>query len=204
VNSERIATGEEAASTSEYIDRIYPSPHEYAVTDENWLTQLQLPSDSKIYQVNGRSYQQISPVINGKRYLLSSSTIDSIDEQTAVPQITVELGEQLGFSGSYAGLDFPMSGLSFVIEPSSLLAIIYDYGCAEMGCGELQRAWLIDLNNKQVVKKYVKTDGLPGNVDLISLKIRKEGNVLILSSQAQNDVFSINIDTMSLTSLLKE
>ena len=52
-------------------------------TDQDSLTQLNLPKPSggtEKYIINGRANLYLSSVIEGKRYILTSSTIDIIDE----------------------------------------------------------------------------------------------------------------------------
>lgn len=160
VNIERPASGAQSESTRQYIAATYPPPFNYQKVDQFGLTQLQLPDSNQTYQLDGRNNYILSPVIGNKRYILTSATIDVIDDSSPFRQILTKLGS-LPSSGVSYGDPSAYEGLvNFLIDSDNSLAVVADSACGGQGCSGKEKVWLIDLKSAKIDKIYTKVDGI--------------------------------------------
>lgn len=200
INIERPASGAQSEATRQYIKATYPSPFNYQKVDQFGLTQLQLPNSNQVYQLDGRNNYILSPMVGDKRYILTSATVDVIDDSSAFRQILVKLGS-LPSSGVSYGDPTAYEGLvSFFVDSSSSLAVVVDPDCAGQGCKGGQKAWLIDLKTGKVNKVYTtKSDNLPTGDLLYNLSMSREGNLLVIKDKSGKLLFNIDTTNYSLS-----
>lgn len=201
--SEQPATGKYYEKVSKYLESAYDYPSsDFERINQNGLFQLREVSSGRVYELDGRDNYILSPVIADKRYILTNGSIDVIDNVSDFRQILVKLGERIDAYSSYGDLEGYDDLVKFLINPESLLAVVLDSACGGMDCGDTQSAWLIDLKNRKLVKKYTKSDGLPrGYLFIQELSIDKDGDLLIIKDKNGKSVFDINIKTQVLNDL---
>lgn len=200
VGIDRPASGAQSESTRQYVRSTYPSTPKYITTDQYGLTQLRLPESNQLYQLDGRNNYILSPMVGDKRYILTSATIDVIDDSSSFRQILVKLGT-LPSSGVSYGDPTAYEGLvSFLVDPSSSLALVVDTGCGGQGCKGGQKAWLVDLKVGKINKVYTtETDNLPNGDLLYNLSMSREGNLLVIKDKNGNPLFNIDATNYNLT-----
>lgn len=178
----------------------FPQDPTYTTVDSDGLTQIQLPDANKRYQIDGRNNYILSPVLDNKRYILTGSTIDVIDDSSSFRQILVKLGT-LPLSGvSYGDPTAYESMVNFLIDSTSSLAVVVDPDCAGQGCHGGQKAWLVDLKAGKVNKTYTtKADNLPSGDSLFNLSMSREGNLLVIKDKNGKSLFNIDTTDYSLT-----
>lgn len=189
VNGDRIATGPDSEQKRQYIASTYPSSFNYQKVDQSGLTQLQLPDSNQVYQLDGRNNYALSPMMGNKRYILTSATVDVIDDSSPFGKILVKLGERIGIMG-------PPDQVQFLVNSNTSLALVIDPACG-MGCSE--KAWLIDLKAKKINKIYTTKDGLPEGELLRELSMDKQGNILVINDKNGKELFNIDIINFNLT-----
>lgn len=193
--AEHIATGEESEKTYKILEPVYPPPSQDYLVDSDGLTQITLRGTDRTFQLDGRSNVILSPVINNKRYILTNSTIDVIDEDAPFRQILVKLGESLFGDVQYMDPFEQGTHVQFLIDHESLLALVINPSCEGMGCDGKQKVWLVDLKSGKINKIYTAdSGGLPiGDKLTGKMKIHKSGDFLILTKESEEEVFKINI-----------
>lgn len=204
VNIERPASGAQSETTRQYITTTYPPFFNDQKVDQFGLTQIQLPDSSQTYQLDGRNNYVLSPMVEDKRYILTSATVDVIDDTSPFRKILVKLGERLEGDVRYADSSAFQGLVTFLIDPTSSLAVVADSYCGGMGCTGGQKAWLVDLKGSKIVKVYTaKSDNLPSGELLTGLSMAREGNTLVIKDKNGKPLFSIDTINYNLTVLNK-
>lgn len=174
----------------------------YTITDQSGLTQIQLPGSSKQYQIDGRDNYILSPMIGNKRYILTSATVDVIDDSSAFRQILVKLGG-LPSSGVSYGDPSAYEGLvSFLIDSDNSLAVVTDSACGGQGCSGKEKVWLIDLKSAKINRIYTKADGIDGEL-LFGLSMNRDDDLLVVKDKNGIPLFNINTTNNNITVLKK-
>lgn len=177
----------------------FPQEPTYTTVNSDGLVQILLPGTNKQYQIDGRNNYILSPLLNNKRYILTGSTIDVIDDSSAFRQILVKLGN-LPSSGVSYGDSTAYEGLVSFFVDSSSLGVVVDPDCAGQGCKGGQKAWLIDLKAGKVNKVYTtKADNLPSGDSLYNLSMSREGNLLVIKDKNGKPLFNIDTTNYSLS-----
>lgn len=181
----------------------FPKEAVYTKFDSNGLTQIQLPGSSITYQIDGRDNYILSPMIVGKRYLLTSATIDTIDDKTPFRQILIKLGSRLEENVLYTDLSAYQGLVYFLIDSDGSLALVIDSACGGQGCTGDQKAWFVNLKSGKIIKTYTNSDGLPNGDTLTDLNMSREGDLLLIKNKQGDPVFSINVKNSNLSVLKK-
>lgn len=168
--------------------------------DQYGLTQINILGSSKTIQIDGRDNLIISPVIEGKRYILTNATIDVIDDSSSFRQILVKLGRRITSSLESAPFDdYYEQCTGLFIDPKSMLGVVVDAGCG--GQGERDgEVWIVYLNSKKIVKFYAKVDGVSGK-HLLNWTMDREGDFLVIKDNNKKPIFNINTANFVLTNL---
>jgi hypothetical protein len=202
VNGDRIATGEQSESTFEYIEDTY-GEFEFGTIDKRGLTQIRLPDSNQILTLNGRDNYYISEEILGKRYILTSATVDILDDSKPFPHTLTYLHEDLteGFYPTY--LSEAAGRAQLLIDPETMLALAVYEGEDGMFERVGQKVTVVNLETGKMLRSYSAENGLTGVDFLHNLKMSKSGSDLVLSSQGGEKVVKVNTQNYALT-LLKE
>lgn len=169
----------------------FPQESTYTTTDSSGLTQIQLPGSSKQYQLDGRDNYILSPMVGNKRYVLTSATVDVIDDSSPFRQILVKLGGLPSSDVSYGDPSAYEGLVGFFIDPNSSLAVVTDSACGGQGCSGKEKVWLIDLKLGKINKTYTKADGINGE-QLSELSMNSEGDLLVIKDKNSQPLFNIN------------
>ncbi|MDP3998658.1 MAG: hypothetical protein Q8P89_03515 [bacterium] len=169
------------------------------VIDESGLTQITLATSSgevNRYEINGRVNIYLSPMLNGKRYVLTSATVDVIDESLNLPEIHIKLGGSSLHSRPYVSGSYVL-----LIDPETLVGVVIDAGCTPQPSCLEQTMWLLDFKAKLVLKVYdIK---IPSDYWYILDKftLTKQQNSLMVNDQNGKPLFHINLTTYNLDTL---
>ena len=174
----------------------FPADISFTNMDQSGLIQIQLPGDNKTYKLDGRNNLFLSPVINNKRYILTTATIDTIDNINPFSQILVKLGSTTNERSA-----------GFLVDPGDTEAIVINYpecpGEADHNiCRRLEKIWLVDLSAGKVLKIYTQADNIPFRYPLgvlSELQMTKQGNNIIINDATGKEVMSINSVNYALT-----
>lgn len=177
----------------------FPQEPTYTIVDTDGLVQIRLPETGEQYQVDGRNNYTLSPVVDNKRYILTNSTIDVIDNTLPFPQILVKLGSLPSGSTSYSDPAMYEDLVNFLVDPDRSFAVVVDPDCAGQGCMGGQKAWLVDLNAGKVNKVYTKADNLPEGDLLYGLSMSREGDLLVVKDKQGEPLFNINTSNYNLS-----
>lgn len=202
VGTDRPASGAQSEVTRQYVLSTYPSTPKYTTTDQSGLTQLRLPESNQIYQLDGRNNYILSPLVGDKRYILTSATIDVIDDSSPFRKILLKLGALPSSSVSYGDPSAYEGLVSFLIDSNSSLAVVTDSSCGGWGCSGDEKVWLIDLKAGKINRTYTKADGINGE-SLYKLSMVKEGDLLVVKDKDGISLFNINATNSNLTILKK-
>jgi len=82
-------------------------------------TALTMPGSRTVYAYQGRKSMRLSPVIHGRRYVLTTSTLDVVDRTLAFPTVHVPLG--LLLDGAEGG---EPDRLRLLVEPAGRVALV--------------------------------------------------------------------------------
>jgi len=203
---EHAASGIDSSQTENYLESVYPKPHIYTNEDVNGLTQIQMPLSGTRYQLDGRDNYYLSQVITNKRYVLTSASIDVLDNTTSFRKMLVKLGSRIE-EGLSAPIELFQSTSNFLIDPASMKAIVLDSSCAGQGCNGKQKLWLVDLNAGTILKIYTETSGfstaIVNNYDVSSFTMKTDGKVFTLIDKKGKNVVVINLTSLLLTDFTK-
>lgn len=191
-------SGLQYEETRKLLESTYPSRPSYYFVDTNGLTQIRMPGTNKTYELNGRGNRILSPVFEGKRYILTGATIDVLDNSAAFPQIYIPLEKSMF---SYHSSEDYVAQSHFFIDPQSLLALVIDSDCEKQeGCTNNQQIQLVDLKNKKTIKLYSGDKQLPaGNKLLPMLTMTRIDKYILLSNEKNEEVLRIDTDNYDLT-----
>lgn len=183
----------------------FPQYFYYTKTDQDGLNQLALPNPSgevSNYQLDGRANLVLSPIINGKRYILTNATVDLLDSSLNIPELYIKLGKNIE-GGSPHSIN--QGTINLLIDPESLLGVVIDSGCGPSSfCGE-SKIWLLDLKNAKILKDFnsvFKSDS--ANNSFFSLDkwtLRKQQNVLTLNDENARPKVSIDTESLKISIL---
>lgn len=198
--TEYVATGADYDKTYKLLESTYPTTHQkYSFVDSSGLVQLKIPGENKTYQLDGRTNYILSQLVNGKRYILTSGTVDVIDDSQPFRQIVVKLEKQLLGSIGFAEEINYQQLIHFFVDPQTMLALVIHPSCEGMGCDGHQSAWLVDLNNKEIKKIYTVEDKLPAGDKLSQkLKFSTTGDSFVITNEKNEEVFRINTTNFDL------
>ena len=201
---EAPATGDEYKILSQHIKSTYPITYaNYNSIDQQGFTQIKMPDSGEEFIINGRDSLLFSPTIDGKRYILTRASVDVIDDTSPFRQLVVKLGNGL-VPYIETDIDSIASLVEFMVDVPSRLAIVIDSGCGGMECTD-QKIWLIDLTQKKILKKYTTTtDSLPEGELLNDLHIQKDSEVLKIITKDNRDLFTIDMKTLELHTLINQ
>lgn len=190
--SEQPATGSYYTSSIEKLSLNYPGEPNAAKEDQYKLVQLQIAS--KTYQLDGRNNIRLSPVIEEKRYLLTSGTIDVIDDTYPFRQILVKLHDKLETNLNSDYTSVYNGPIQFLVDPETLQAFVASLQCGPGmdACSPSQKVWLIDLKNAKILKEYTAADKVPIVDNLTGISLTKEGTVSTIHDSSGKTLFSIN------------
>lgn len=198
--SDMPTTGDGGIGTYAYLRKSYPQRPVYTEVDGRGFSQLRLPTTGQSYPTNGRRSYIFSEMINGKRYLLTSASIDVLEPDSPFNRVLVPLGEGLELSQIYPSLESYQTLVRFVVEPQSMLGLVVDTACdPRLGCQGKQKAWLVDLNNGKLLRAYTAVDGLPGGKLLNGLTLSLNGTTLSVYNKLGIRLFAIDTTTNTLT-----
>lgn len=200
---EAPATGDEYKILTQHIKSTYPITYaNYNSIDQQGFTQIKMPDSGEEFIINGRDSLLFSPTIDGKRYILTRSSIDVIDNNAPFRQIVIKLNSRLApfIDGEISAIS---SLVSFIIDIPSELAVVVDSGCGGMECSD-QKIWLVDLKQKKTLRKYTTTnDLLPEGSLLSNLHLEKKDDVLKVLTKDNKVLFTIDTNTFQLLTLIK-
>ncbi len=202
VNKELSATGEKYASTAGYISQTYPAQEKYqTIEEDDGLTQIQ--SGDTTYILNGRDSYKLSPMFGNKRYILTTSSVDVLNEGDDFPTLLVKLGSQLEDGNIYNLLSDFHGLIDFLITRDGHFAIVTDDGCSGggEGCSDQQKVWFIDLKAGQLRKAFTAQDGIPPGDYFGHAELLEGGELLTVRSDKGQPILSINTRTNALTIL---
>lgn len=204
VNSEKPASGRLSDSTFQYLETSYPATPKQATTDQYGLTQLILPETKQTFKLDGRDSYILLPMVDNKRYILTSATVDIIDDILPFQQILVKLGP-LPSAGERGEFSYGGS-VNFLVDHENSLAVITDSDCGGIGCSGKQKIWFIDLKSAKINRVYTKNDGI--NDELLGgstggLSMRRTGGLLVIIDESGKSIFNIDTTTNKLTVLKK-
>ncbi|MBI1862887.1 hypothetical protein HYS00_02090, partial [Candidatus Microgenomates bacterium] len=199
--SDKPTTGDGGIPTYEYMRTAYPQPPVYTLPSANGLTIMRNPVTGQSYGTNGRRNYILSPMIVDKRYLLTSATIDIIQDSSPFNKILIPLGEGIGLEQSFANVAQYQQTIQFAIDPASLIGLVTDSACGPTGCTDHQKAWLVDLKSEQLLRVYTSADLLPGGKILTGLHLTKKGSVVEVYNKLGLRVFTIDLSDYHLTPL---
>lgn len=178
----------------------FDPPPTYTTKDQNGLTQIKLPGSNKVYELDGRDNYILSPMLGDKRYILTSATVDVIDDSSPFRQILVKLGGLPSSGVSYGDPSAYEGLINFLVDSDSSLAVVTDSACGGQGCSGREKVWLVDLKAGKINRVYTKTDGINGE-QLLNLSMNKVGDLLIIKDKNEKQLFNINTINNKLTPL---
>lgn len=197
--SEKPTTGDGGEVTYAYMAQAYPQKPQFTSIDSQGLSQLTAAAGQQL-PLNGRRSYILSPPFNGKRFLLTSATVDIIDTTTPFQRILVRFGEGIELNQSFPDTQQYAQLLEFQVDESSMLGLVTDSGCdPRTGCGGTQKAWLVDLNAGRLLRTYTPADGLPGGRLLTDIIMRVQDGSLDAYNKIGVKLFSIDTQTYQLT-----
>lgn len=198
VGKDRVATGEESEATFDYIEKAYPPRWtEYDQINAEGFAELVMPGSNEVYQVSGRDNFIISPIVDGKRYILTNASVDVVDENSDYPQILVKLGEDLGDQNVHGYFALPLRELAFLVEPELKLALVLKYICEGDWCSE-QRVGvsIVDLENAKILKKNDFRQPKNFNLDVALTLEQRDGKLAVLNPDG-TIILEINLSNYS-------
>jgi hypothetical protein len=200
--SDMPTTGDGGIPTYEYMSTAYPQRPVYTLSGRDGLTQFRYPVTGQTFLTNGRRAYILSAEISGKRYLLTSASVDVIDDRSPFNRILVPLGEGLALDKSLPDPAQYRQFVEFAIDPRSLLAIAADPACGPTGCTDRQKAWLINLKTGKLLGTYTSTEGLPTGKLLTKLTIVKSAAGIDVYNKLGLKLFTINPSNYTLSPLV--
>ncbi len=137
--------------SSEWAARHFSAAHAGRVQTlvrKDGLVDLQLPGQRAPLACLGRSPMRVSPVIDGRRYVLTSASLDVVDGTLAFPELLVPLGKSISVYG-------PVSPdtARLVTDPDTKTAMVFaTFACNnEYAACPDDELWLIDLAARKVL-----------------------------------------------------
>jgi len=200
--NEEPTTGEYYESVTKKLNATYPNTEsKFTFRDENRLTQIKMPGTNQTYLLDGRDNLILSEMVNGKRYLLTTGSIDLIDNTYPFRQLLIKIPGGI-LSDIYSVSPLAEGGVvNFLIDESTETALLVDSACAGMGCGEGRKIWLIELKNKKIIKTFTQNDSdIPDGMTLLTEMImKKDGEILRVYNKENKEIFNIDLKTNDLS-----
>lgn len=193
-------TGDGGIATYDYVQKTYPQPLVHTAIGTDGLSQLRLPSTGQTFPTNGRRSYILTPQHNGKRYLLTSATIDVLEDSSPFNRTLIKLGEGIQLHQSFPNPLQYQNLVQFPIEPERMRALVIDMACdTRIGCTDKQKVWLVGLTEGKLLRTYTAADGVPNGKLLSGVTLTSDGTTLTAHNKLGMKVFMINIATNHLT-----
>lgn len=200
--SDRPTTGNGGEATYLAMRQDYPQDPIFTTISPNGLGHLTVPTTGQLASTDGRRNYILSPMIHGKRYLLTSATVDVIDTASPFNRILIRLSEGIELHQRFPDPRQYQTLVEFKIDPQSMLGLIIDSGCdPRTGCGTSQKAWLVDLKKEVLLRTYTQADGLPSGRLLKDISFRVQNGQLDVFNKIGIKLFSINTSTLQFTTI---
>ncbi len=201
INEEPL-TGEYYEAARKKLSSTYPNTEsQFTFRDENRLTQIKMPGTNQTYLLDGRDNLILSEMVNDKRYVLTTGSIDLIDNTYPFRQLLIKIPGGI-LSDIYSVSPLAEGGVvNLLIDASTEQALLVDSACAGMGCGEGRKIWLIDLKNKKIIKTFDQNDSdIPDGTTLLTeMTMKKDGEILRVYNKENKEILNINLSTIKLS-----
>lgn len=200
--SDQPTTGDLGTVTYAKLAKDYPQKYRYTITDASGFAQLRYPPTNETFLTNGRRNYVMTPVVAGKRYILTGASVDVLGPSDNFPKLLARLGEEIKLQNALISLGEYQRIVQFAAEPDGRYAIATFSDCDGRGCRGGQKAWFVDLKNGKVLHKYGAVEGLPSGKLLTGLTAKMNNGLFTVYNTIGAAIFTIDTHVYLLNPLI--
>lgn len=180
INSQ-TRVGDNSDKVYKYLTQTYPVIGEFGNGDENGYSQIYVSGvEQAKYILNGRSNLSISKSISGKRYLITSASLDFINSDLKLPKTIMDFNRRIGYLSSNSDPEVE----AYATDGSNILIVVDSNVQAgmEYSYGKTMRVWAIDTKTDTILKEYNSNNKFVwrGNTQMETVI---EGNKILLTQK---------------------
>lgn len=194
------SSGPNSEVSDNYLQEKYLPDRDYTRNDEKGFAQIYDPKTNKQkYIVNGRAFLAIYDMVNSKRYLITSSSIDVLTQSAKLPKIVLETGRDIDTSRprpTETDISFhaPKKGsVAFVVD------VNYYPGFEGPDYWGTMRIWAFDITTDTVLKDITSDTHYAWRQER-NFEFLEEGNMVFLTQEGGKKILSF--DTIAKTFII--